>query len=61
MEELKACPQESATLENWTGKPEDYDYYPVGGEPKNGFYPVRKGNGTYCWDGEKIVPKEVKT
>jgi len=44
----------------WTpGHPEDYDYWPVGGDPKNGFYPTEKGVGTYCWNGEKIVPKEA--
>lgn len=44
----------------WTpGHPEDYDYWPVGGDPKNGFYPTEKGVGTHCWNGEKIVPKEA--
>lgn len=40
------------------GEPYNYDYYPVGGDPKNGFYPVQKGKGTYAWNGEKIVAKE---
>jgi|GEM_PF-3505595 len=43
----------------WTpGHPESYDYYPVNGEPKNGFYPVPKETGTYYWNGKKIAPKE---
>ena len=37
---------------------EKYDYYPVLGDPKNGFYPVPKGLGTYYWNGERIVPKD---
>ena len=37
---------------------EKYDYYPVLGDPKNGFYPVQKGRGTHYWNGKMIVPKE---
>ena len=37
---------------------EKYDYYPVLGDPKNGFYPVPKGRGTHYWNGKMIVPKE---
>ena len=40
---------------------EKYDYYPVLGDPKNGFYPVPKGRGTHYWNGKKIEPKEEGT
>lgn len=40
------------------GHPKDYDYWPVQEDTKNGFYPVPKGRGTYCWNGERIVPKD---
>ena len=35
-----------------------HEYYPVYGDPQNGFYPVPIGEGTYIWNGEKIVLKE---
>ncbi|MCI1951937.1 MAG: hypothetical protein LKJ50_04600 [Clostridiales bacterium] len=37
-----------------------YDYHPVDGNPKNGFYAVPLGRGEYKWDGSKIVKKEEK-
>ena len=37
-----------------------YDYHPVNGNPKNGFYAVPLGRGEYKWDGSKIVKKEEK-
>jgi|LFRM01.1.fsa_nt_gb hypothetical protein len=40
---------------------EKYDYFPVLGDPKNGFYPVQKGKGTHYWNGKRIVPKEEGT
>jgi hypothetical protein len=42
-------------------RPKEGDnFYPVGGEPKNGFYPVKRGTGTYIYRDGRIVPRETR-